>query len=353
MALLTCTSTVLDAKSASEPPRDFCNSLKPMARILNLMDKGWTVWGCAPIYDDSAKVHVFFARWRHGGNWKKIDWSNTGQIVHAVAERPEGPYKILEVVLEGRGGDHWDATGVINPQIYKIDGRYVLLYTGVNRRRYNSLRGQAIGMALADTLNGPWNVVSAEAPLLAPSVDEEAFDSFLCNNPALVKTPHGKFFLYYKGRSIRGEENNGRICRRIGLAVAETLVGPYVKYPDNPVLDDSPKDYEDPYVWHEDGRFRMLLHDLSYFEHGSGLYLESTDGIKWSKPVKGYPSTKSAFGFKQRFETPILLMKDGHPQYLFNNRGGNSKEKIFSGFVWKIESANKSDAENQGKTKEH
>ncbi|MHC4199761.1 MAG: glycoside hydrolase family protein, partial [Planctomycetota bacterium] len=308
--------------------------------ILNLMDEGWFVWGCAPIYDDTNKVHVFFARWRHGGNWRKIDWKNTGQIVHAVADRPEGPYRVLEVVLEGRGRACWDGTGVINPQIHRFDGKYVLLYAGINVKMRPVV--QAIGMAVSDSLNGPWKIVSDKEPLITISQRKEQFDSILCNNPALVRTPDGKFFLYYKGRSVLYEEQNKKICRKIGLAVAEQVEGPYVKYSGNPVLDHAPKDFEDPYVWYEDGRFRMLLHDLKYREHGAGLYLESTDGKQWSRPVKGYPSTRKVFGVKQRLETPILLMKDGRPRYLFNNRGGSSKDRVFSGFVWKIEDAGKS-----------
>jgi len=327
---------------SSEPVQGFFDKLKPMGRILNLMADGWTVWGCAPIYDENGKIHLFFARWQQGGNWKKIDWMNSGQIVHAMADCPEGPYDVLEVVLKGRGHDYWDGTGVINPQIYKFDGKYVLLYTGINTKSTRKI--QAIGMAVADTLNGPWKIISDREPLVTISNYKEQFDSILCNNPALLKAPDGKFYLYYKGRSILYEQQNQRICRRIGLAVAEKLEGPYVKHPDNPVLDHSPKDYEDPYVWYEDSLFKMILHDLSYIEHGTGLYLESTDGKKWSKPVKGYPSTKSAFGVKQRLETPILLMRDGHPQYLFNNRGGSEKEKVFSRFVWKIENTNKPDS---------
>lgn len=310
----------------------FADRLRPMNRILDQMDEGWSVWGCAPIYGPDDRVHVFFARWRHGPRKTEITWTQTGQIAHAVAKRPEGPYEFKGVVLQGRGAGCWDGSGVINPQIYAIDGKYALLYTGA---RNGEKQGQQIGMAVAASLDGPWRNVSDKRPLLAISKERSDFDSYLVNNPALIKTPQGKYFLYYKGRDVF---NDPKGKRKIGLAIADRLHGPYRKYAGNPIIDMSRvgKDFEDPYVWMEDGRFCMLMHDMGVFEHGAGLYLESFDGIHWSKPVAGYPSTLTLFGVKQRLETPILLLRDGRPDYLFNNRAGSKGDLVFSGFVFKV-----------------
>jgi len=310
----------------------FGDRLRPMNRILDQSAEGWDVWGCAPIYGPGGEVHVFFARWRQGPSRADVTWARTGQIAHAVAERPEGPYQFKRVVLQGRGAGHWDGSGVINPQMYAIDGKYVLLYTGAHD---GQLQGQQIGMATSDSLDGPWRMVSDERPLLAVSKERSDFDSYLVNNPALVKTPEGKYFLYYKGRDVF---NDPKGKRKIGLAIADRLEGPYRKHEGNPILDMSRvgKDFEDPYVWIEAGRFCMLMHDMGVFEHGAGLYLESFDGIHWSKPVPGYPSTLRLFGVRERLETPILLLRDGRPDYLFTNRAGRGDQRVLSGFVFKV-----------------
>ncbi|MFV1965578.1 MAG: glycoside hydrolase family protein [Pirellulaceae bacterium] len=343
---------VTDGIQAREPaplakPPDFSTRLVPRNRILNRMDEGYHVWGCAAIYSPDGRVHVFFAQWRHGGDWKfrpDYAWKLTGSIGHAVADQPEGPYAVLDVALRPRGGDYWDGTGLINPQIYRVGDRYALYFTGINYRQHPQRQG--VGLAVSQSLDGPWVRISDRSPIIGVSNAEDAFDSLLCNNPAMVRHPDGRFLLYYKGRNrhaeqkLRDDRVKKVVVRRIGLALADRLEGPYVKYDANPVLDYGPqgKDFEDPYVWRESEMFHLLLHDMNVFEHGGGLYLTSYDGIRWSEPAKGYPSTRSQFGVVQRLETPILLMKDGRPDYLFNNRGGSTGEPIFSGFVWKVRS---------------
>ncbi|MDZ8117033.1 glycoside hydrolase family protein [Pontiella agarivorans] len=320
-------------------PRDvesFAEKLIPQKRILNLMDEGWRVWGCAPMYGPEGKVHVFFARWPNKEEgFSEHQWAAEGQIVHAIADHPLGPYKVLDIVIEGRGGDCWDATGVINPQIHKIDGKYVLLYTGA---RDGDIATQGVGMLTAPSLYGPWKKISDKKALVETSDDPNAFDSMMCNNPALIKTPDGRYFMYYKGRSMADLEK-GKAKRRIGLAIADQLEGPYVKYKGNPVYNPSPKNCEDPYVWFEEGTFKMLMADKTVIERHAGIYLESFDGIHWSDPVKGYPSPMTLCGKKQRLETPMLLMKDGHPEYLFCNRGEANDDPVYSGFVFKVERA--------------
>jgi hypothetical protein len=327
-------------------PSDFSKRLTPLHRILDRMDDGYHVWGCAPIYGPGERVHVFYAYWEHGGNWRFTPdraWKQTGAIGHAVADRPEGPYTILPDALRPRGGDYWDGTGLINPQIYRVGDRYALYYTGINVRHHPDRQG--VGLAVAPSLDGPWTRVSDTTPVIAVSEDDDAFDSLLCNNPAMVRHPDGRLLVYYKGRSIgdeRARKARGErkiIIRRIGLAVAGRLEGPYRKFERNPVLDYGRRDqdFEDPYVWYQDHRFHMLLHDLNVFEHGAGLYLVSPTGLRWSEPVKGYPSIRTILRMRQRLETPILLMKDGRPDYLFNNRGGSEEDPVFSGFIWKVD----------------
>ena len=145
-----CFSAESQEPYSSEDISDFCRSLQPAGRILEMED--WYVWGTTPIDGPDGKVHVFFSRWpasrRMGG------WINSCEIAHAVADRPEGPYTYLETVLAPRPG-HWDATTCHNPTIHYVDGKYCLFYMGNSNGKTNTKR---IGLATSDSLNGPWEI---------------------------------------------------------------------------------------------------------------------------------------------------------------------------------------------------
>lgn len=358
---------------------DFCERLKPCGRILEL--EGYNVWCCSPIYGDDGRVHVFYSRWKDDFNY----WVADCEIGHAVADRPEGPYRHVDVALKGRGGTEWDSWSCHNPTIHKVGNKYALLYMGSDgsglditkndlpgmdwnayKPRFMKLvESKRIGLAVADSLNGPWKRISDQKPLIEPSPED--WDGIMTTNPALVQLPGGRFRLYYKSIDWKSWREIFGI-RRYGAAEADRLEGPYTKYNDNPVLTfehmqprfianessakSKEKEYEfetaqveDAYVWQEaDGTFRMICRDMGFFNHEYGLYLESSDGLDWSAPPK-VAYRDSAFYFHEempglaregRLERPQILMKDGVPDYLFCAfRGG--KYKTASGAVLKIE----------------
>ncbi|MBN1998317.1 glycoside hydrolase family protein [candidate division KSB1 bacterium] len=324
----------------TEQESEFCKKLTAVGRVLEL--KEWYVWGTSPIYDPDGKVHVFFSRWpaekRMGG------WINSSQIAHAVADRPEGPYKDIETVFAPRGDGYWDGTTCHNPHIQKIDGKYCLFYIGNYNRKTDTKR---IGLATADSLYGPWK--RPEKPLLETGTEND-WDNHCTSNPSFVRHPNGQYWLYYKswnsGDYYNSKHPTIRGNRKYGLAIADNLYGPYVKYKNNPVIDYSGlgenRQLEDAYVYYQDGKFKLIARDMGIFGHNVGLYLESKDGIDWSSPQIAYhpvsfyrqePSAPKHLSKYGRLERPQLLIKDGKPQYLFTaSQGGqymNSTTFIF------------------------
>lgn len=294
-----------------------CSRLEPVGRILE--DPAWWGWCCSPIDGPDGKVHVFYSRWKgEMGNWLR-----SCEVAHAVAGRPEGPYRYVNTVLRGRGGTHWDSDTVHNPTIHKVGKRYALLYIG------NHLAGtdprvvekhpasrQRIGMAVAGSLDGPFERVS-EGPVLDVTPDRAAWDSYLVTNPALLQHPNGEFWLYYKAWD---RYNDG--FRKIGLAKSKGLEGPYRKFAANPIVDFSRehKQIEDPYVYRAGGRFYMLMADDNegVVKKHAGVLMESDDGETWRNPTLGYDTTAVYFGGEVlRFERPQVLMRNGAPAYLF------------------------------------
>ena len=266
--------------AATHPISAFSQRLRPLGRILEL--ENYFVWCQAPIFGPDGKVHVFFSRWP--AEKKMGGWINSSEIAHAVADSPGGPYEVTGTVLAPRGPGFWDATTCHNPHIQKVGDRYALFYMGNSNGRTDTKR---IGLALADSLDGPWK--RFDAPLLQPGA-EGAWDDHCTTNPCFIQHPNGEYWLYYKSWNT-AEYVNGkppiRGNRKYGLATAKNLEGPYVKYPKNPLIDFSGRganrQCEDAYVWREDGKFHVIMRDMGVFSHDVGLIMDSSDGLSWSR----------------------------------------------------------------------
>lgn len=335
--------TVVD-RAASFPEgavSAFAERLEPVGRILE--EEDYYVWCCAPIFDEQGNTHVFYSRWPK--QYGMGGWISKCEIAHAVAQSPEGPYQHIDVVLAPRPG-YFDATTCHNPTIHLVDGRYWLFYMGTSDGRFGTKR---IGYAVADSPWGPWE--RCEEPLLGPG-EQGAWDDYITTNPAFVRHPNGENWLYYKSTNADEYLNRreGGIAgnRRYGVAFADEITGPYRRWEGNPVVDFSVygenRQVEDAYIWVEDGKFKMLMRDMGFYDHTVGLYFESEDGLHWGEPQIGWfgtdhyftqppaPRHLSRYG---RFERPQLLMWEGRPTYLFCTTQGGAYETS-SGFVFRI-----------------
>ena len=319
----------------------FAKRLKPVGRALEL--DGYYVWCNSPIEGDDGKIHIFFSRWIKkkgmGG------WINGSEIAHAVADSPESPFEVIGTVFAPRAG-YFDATTCHNPLIKKVDGKYCLFYMGNSNGKTNTKR---IGLAFSDSLYGPWQ--RPDKPLLEAG-PPGAWDDHCTTNPAFVKHPNGQYWLYYKSWNTHDEETATdplvKGNRKYGLAIAEKLEGPYIKYSGNPVIDFSSRgnnaQFEDAFVWREHNRFKMIARDMGIFNHENGIIMDSKDGIKWNEPQIAYyaadhyiqqpppPSYLKKYG---RFERPQILFLKGKPAYLFTASQGG-KFMTASSFIFKI-----------------
>lgn len=342
-AITSSGSQTLARTTTEQPPRiesDFCKRLQPLGRILEL--EGYFVWCNTPIYGPDGRVHVFYSRWPKGRGMG--GWLNACEIAHAVADQPEGPYETLDVAIAPRPGN-WDATTCHNPHIQQVDDKYCLFYMGNRNGRTNTKR---VGLAIADSLDGPWR--RADEPLLLPG-DEGAWDDHCTTNPSFIRAADGRCLLYYKGWNDKDYVTGKppiRGNRMYGLAVADSVEGPYRKHPGNPLVDFSGlgenQQCEDAYVWLEDGRYKMIARDMGVFDHEVGLYMESDDGVQWSPPKVGYYPLKhyvdqppAPRGLRRygRLERPQLLMRDGRPTHLFSSSQGGEQQTA-SGFVFAL-----------------
>ncbi|MBL7222584.1 MAG: family 43 glycosylhydrolase [Candidatus Brocadiae bacterium] len=146
-----------------------------------------------------------------------------------------------EAVPRGAPGE-WDDRSVFTPSILVAKGRYSLLYTAV-ANPFNDRTHTAIGMAVADSPDGPWRKVRHNPVLStgkhgtwaagtkAVATEHGAWDSHRVDDACLL-TRDGRYWLYYKGRQMGLAPSH----TKLGVAIAAQPEGPYVKHEANPVV---------------------------------------------------------------------------------------------------------------------
>ena len=292
-------------------------------------EAGYDVWGSSPIRDNKGNVHIFCARWSSAIAFKKA-WRYDSEIAHYVSETPEGPFKFVEVVGKGKENGAWNAAGYHNPNIKKIDNKYVLVYIA-NDGAPKHGPNQRIGMMISDDINGPWHEVPNEdTPLLSPPNDSTVWchnSDLGVNNPSIIKHPNGKYLLYFK--ALSGRRPEGKIS--MGLAIADKLEGPYIIQA-KPITANE-VGIEDGYAFLWRKHICLLTTDNhGILEKGGGLLWVSEDGMTFKpEPLSGFHNCQnyylegkvpeganSRYGKRVKFERPQLLMDaNDEPEYLY------------------------------------
>jgi hypothetical protein len=303
--------------------KDWAERLRYVGVVIE--DDEYHIWGSSPIWGNDGKVHVFSARIPVATGFHM--WWATSEIAHYVADAPEGPFALVEVLLEPgqTPPGSWDTGTQHNPTITKIDDLFVLSYHSamgtITDRRRDSIR---IGMMTATDINGPWTKLGM---MLDPPTPEESNvvtgeHYGFTDNPSLVRHPDGRFFLYYRIKfpGLKGD------CT-YGVAIADKLEGPYVHHPDRVV--NNPTYIEDPYVFVLDRMFYMLITDNHNRQGAQGMLLTSEDGLHFDYhqghgfgaiadyiPADKLPPDSSNIP-RGIFERPQLLFRNGVPTHLY------------------------------------
>ncbi len=182
----------------------------------------------SPVVQADGGYHVWYTRAEHdaSGYFGEV-WHASSPDGHCWTE--QGP-----ALRPGPAGA-WDSNGVFTPTILLTQRRWHLFYTAVPAPFDNDHGGPrgtptAIGVAVADTPDGPWRKFDRN-PILTPSPERAAPDSHRVDDACLV-VRNGVCWLYYKGRQCGGTPGETAMC----LAVARVPLGPYVKSPHNPII---------------------------------------------------------------------------------------------------------------------
>lgn len=321
-------------------PEGFLDRLLPAPVGGGFMMEDYWIWDPAVIKDESGKYHMFASRWSKEVGFG--NWVTNSEIVRAVADKPEGPYTFVEVVLPPRGGDWFDGKGAFNPRIVRYKDQYLLYYVGVNydfpipqdkgniwadERAHKAWMHKRAGLAVANSIEGPWKRV--DKPLMEPRPGK--WDASIISNPSPVVRPDGSVYLMYKSSA-----KNYDPPLLLGAALStKGYKGPYNRLSESPVFSfhnsgQPNNDVEDPFVWWEKDHYEVIMKDRFGHicgEEGGGIHATSKDGVDWklSSPVKAYSRHIKWDDGKTihmaNFERPFLLFENGKPTHLFAATG--------------------------------
>ncbi|PWG78990.1 glycoside hydrolase family protein [Pararcticibacter amylolyticus] len=178
------------------------------------------------------------------------------------------------------------------------------------------INSSEIAHAVAESPESPFRYVET---VLAPR-GPGYWDATTCHNPH-IRYVDGKYCLFYMGNS------NGRTdTKRIGLAIADSLNGPW-KRPDRPLLEaGAPGAWDDhcttnpSFVKHPDGRYWLY-----YKSWNTEEYQHSKDPA-----IRG--NRKYGLAISEKLEGPYVRYS-GNPVIDFSQKGNN--RQLEDAFVWR------------------
>jgi hypothetical protein len=314
----------------------FIDRLLPAPRDGGFQMEDYWIWCASVIRADDAgedgRYHMFASRWPKALTFSG-HWITNSEIVRAVSDKPEGPYRFGDIALPWRHRSYFDGLVTHNPVIKKFDDAYYLFYTGITydfdiptpeRQIYEgkysehqelydrAWSNKRIGVATAKSVQGPWQ--RPHRPLIEPRPGK--WDEMITSNPSVAIRDDGYTVLIYNSK------RKGNFPFQLGIATAPHPFGPYTRVSDEPVFSDC----EDPFIWWEDGRYHVIMKDFSgriCGQTNAGAYAWSEDGIQWrlpenplaySRTIRWEDGTTSTHG---NFERANLLIQDGRPTHLF------------------------------------
>ena len=315
------------------------------------------LWDCSVVWAEG-EYHLFCSRWKKelGFGW---NWVFNSEVIEAVSDRPEGPYRFKRVVLPRRGREYFDGMNTHNTCVKAYNGRYYLYYMGTTyggdiptadappslEYSYETWNRKRIGVAVADGINGEF--VRRDTPLLEPR-DCRYWDCTITTNPSVVILPDGTTYMIYKSRAGIGKP------LQLGIAIADRPDGEFRRLCDQPILqfEDTDLHMEDPFIWYDADRrkFCLIAKDDSKNgsagltgEWGAGFYAESDDCLHFELAAAPKVYSRSLDWADGRrtvqgnLERPSLLFdENGVPTHLFCATGSGAEPYRFDGNTYVV-----------------
>ena len=197
-----------------------------------LEDSEWSYWGGNAKLGVDGRYHLYVCRWAENSKKGHMEWPRS-IVVHAVSDKPTGPYKVKDTVGKGH-----------NPEQFRLsDGRHVIYVSG--------------GYYIADNFDGPWQANKFEFKRRGRRIIDGL------SNLTFAQREDGSYLM---------------VCRGGGVWFSETGISPYNQVTDKRVYPPVEGRFEDPVVWRTNIQYHLIVND--WFGR-IAFYLRSKDGINW------------------------------------------------------------------------
>ena len=207
------------------------DNVKPRDADNGLEDPKWSYWCMSVQHGPDGREHMFAVRWPEDSPKGHKTWPNS-RIVHAVAERPTGPFAVKQEIGPGH-----------NVMCYQAkDGTYVLYAIG---RAYTS-----------KSLEGPWAAYDLQ-------YDLRGGRKVAMSNHTFTRREDGSYLM---------------VSRSGHIWISEDGLKPYKKITDESVYPPIQGAFEDPVVWRDEVQYNLIVND--WFGR-TAYYLRSKDGVRW------------------------------------------------------------------------
>ena len=222
------------------------------------------IWDCSVIYAEG-RYHMFSSRWpkAYGFGW---NWLFNSEIVHAVSDTPEGPYEFVSVVLPRRGREYFDGMNTHNTCIKAWGGKYYLYYMGTTYPADIPAEGGRVSAEHAlETWNRKRIGLAVAEHIDGPYVrrDTPLLEPRGCGHWDCTVTTNPSAAICPDGRTymIYKSRAGAALPLKLGIAYADSPAGPFTRLSEQPILQFENPDYhmEDPFIWYDSVRERFCL----------------------------------------------------------------------------------------------
>jgi len=206
------------------------DNVKPRNVENGLEDQTWSYW-CMDVFQSEGKEHMFAVRWPERSAKGHMTWPKSS-VVHAVADRPTGPFEVKQEI----GAGH-------NVMCYQAkDGTYILYVIGGGYR--------------AKSLDGPWQRYELQYDLRGTA-------PVAMSNHTFTQREDGSYLMISRGGHVWISADGLSPFRKVtGQSVYPAIRGRF----------------EDPVVWRDEVQYNLIVND--WFGR-TAYYLRSMDGVNW------------------------------------------------------------------------
>lgn len=224
---------------------------------------GYYVWDCSVI-KSGGKYHMFSSRWKeeYGFGW---NWLFNSEIIHSVSDTPEGPYEFQNVVLPRRGREFFDGMNTHNTCIKEYKGKFYLYYMGTTYGTDVPTSGDVDPCTAVETWNRKRIGLAVADDINGPFVrrDTPLLEPRDCGHWDCTCTTNPSVAILPDGETYmiyKSRAGHGKPLK-LGIAHAPSPEGPFTRLSDSPILEfaDENIHIEDPFLWYDAKQGKFCL----------------------------------------------------------------------------------------------